>query len=67
MSGAMENSGKCSVTVTDKQLVELIHVDALDVLGVHPPSSLRYQSVTLFLRGIYSCISALVNTAFFMG
>ncbi|XP_076147012.1 minichromosome maintenance domain-containing protein 2 [Alosa pseudoharengus] len=34
----------------DKQLVELIHVDALDVLGVHPPSSLRYQSVTLFLR-----------------
>ncbi|KAL2085179.1 hypothetical protein ACEWY4_018499 [Coilia grayii] len=34
----------------DKQLVELIHADALDVLGVHPPSSLRYQSVTLFLR-----------------
>ncbi|KAL1006484.1 hypothetical protein UPYG_G00072960 [Umbra pygmaea] len=34
----------------DKQLVELIHVKALDVLKVHPPRSLRYQSVTLFLR-----------------
>ncbi|KAM4606396.1 minichromosome maintenance domain-containing protein 2 [Polymixia lowei] len=34
----------------DKQLVELIHVKALDVLSVHPHSSLRYQSVTLFLR-----------------
>ncbi|KAI5620046.1 MCM domain-containing protein 2, partial [Silurus asotus] len=34
----------------DKQLVELIHVKALDVFGVHEPSSLRYQSVTLFLR-----------------
>ncbi|KAM9416981.1 minichromosome maintenance domain-containing protein 2 [Salvelinus alpinus] len=34
----------------DKQLVELIHVKALDVLKVHPPSALRYQSVTLFLR-----------------
>lgn len=35
----------------DKQLVELVHVKALDVMGVHKPSSLRYQSVTLFLRG----------------
>ncbi|XP_051970101.1 minichromosome maintenance domain-containing protein 2 [Xyrauchen texanus] len=34
----------------DKQLVELIHVKAVDVLGVHEVSSLRYQSVTLFLR-----------------
>ncbi|KAL7840703.1 hypothetical protein AOLI_G00260260 [Acnodon oligacanthus] len=34
----------------DKQLVELVHVRALDVLGVHDPSSLRFQSVTLFLR-----------------
>ncbi|XP_060950093.1 minichromosome maintenance domain-containing protein 2 [Limanda limanda] len=34
----------------DKQLVELIHVEALDVLNGHQQSSLRYQSVTLFLR-----------------
>ncbi|XP_074477791.1 minichromosome maintenance domain-containing protein 2 isoform X2 [Sebastes fasciatus] len=34
----------------DKQLVELIHVKALDVLRGHQQSSLRYQSVTLFLR-----------------
>nr|XP_057915667.1 minichromosome maintenance domain-containing protein 2 isoform X2 [Doryrhamphus excisus] len=34
----------------DKQLVELIHVNALKVLGAHQQSSLRYQSVTLFLR-----------------
>ncbi|XP_046879505.1 minichromosome maintenance domain-containing protein 2 [Hypomesus transpacificus] len=34
----------------DKQLVELIHVRALAVLSVHPHSSLRYQSVSLFLR-----------------
>ncbi|XP_045923445.1 minichromosome maintenance domain-containing protein 2 [Micropterus dolomieu] len=34
----------------DKQLVELIHVKALDGLGVHQQSPLRYQSVTLFLR-----------------
>ncbi|XP_059390746.1 minichromosome maintenance domain-containing protein 2 isoform X1 [Carassius carassius] len=34
----------------DKQLVELIHVRAVDVLGVHDADSLRYQSVTLFLR-----------------
>ncbi|XP_065114331.1 minichromosome maintenance domain-containing protein 2 [Paramisgurnus dabryanus] len=34
----------------DKQLVELIHVRALDVWGVHDVASLRYQSVTLFLR-----------------
>ncbi|XP_069369126.1 minichromosome maintenance domain-containing protein 2 isoform X2 [Paralichthys olivaceus] len=34
----------------DKQLVELIHVKALDVLNGHQQSSLRYQSVTLFLR-----------------
>ncbi len=36
---------------TDKQLVELIHVKALDALSAHQQSSLRYQSVTLFLRG----------------
>ncbi|XP_028816733.1 minichromosome maintenance domain-containing protein 2 isoform X5 [Denticeps clupeoides] len=35
----------------DKQLAELIDFKALDVLGVQPLSSLRYQSVTLFLRG----------------
>ncbi|XP_078136446.1 minichromosome maintenance domain-containing protein 2 [Sander vitreus] len=34
----------------DKQLVELIHVKALGVLSAHQQSSLRYQSVTLFLR-----------------
>nr|XP_020455658.1 MCM domain-containing protein 2 isoform X2 [Monopterus albus] len=34
----------------DKQLVELIHVKALDVLTGHQQSSLQYQSVTLFLR-----------------
>uniref|UniRef100_A0A3Q3T1D2 Minichromosome maintenance domain containing 2 n=1 Tax=Mastacembelus armatus TaxID=205130 RepID=A0A3Q3T1D2_9TELE len=34
----------------DKQLVELIHVKALDVLTAHQQSSLRYQSVNLFLR-----------------
>ncbi|XP_054622243.1 minichromosome maintenance domain-containing protein 2 isoform X2 [Dunckerocampus dactyliophorus] len=34
----------------DKQLVELIHVNALKVLSAHQQSSLRYQSVTLFLR-----------------
>ncbi|XP_022067067.2 minichromosome maintenance domain-containing protein 2 [Acanthochromis polyacanthus] len=34
----------------DKQLVELIHVKALDVLRGYQQSSLRYQSVTLFLR-----------------
>uniref|UniRef100_A0A3Q1CC35 Minichromosome maintenance domain-containing protein 2 n=1 Tax=Amphiprion ocellaris TaxID=80972 RepID=A0A3Q1CC35_AMPOC len=34
----------------DKQLVELIHIKALDVLRGHQQSSLRYQSVTLFLR-----------------
>ncbi|XP_033933315.1 minichromosome maintenance domain-containing protein 2-like isoform X2 [Pseudochaenichthys georgianus] len=35
----------------DKQLVEMIHVRALDLLSAHQQSSLRYQSVTLFLRG----------------
>ncbi|TMS15937.1 hypothetical protein E3U43_013230 [Larimichthys crocea] len=34
----------------DKQLVELIHVKALDGLSAYQQSSLRYQSVTLFLR-----------------
>ncbi|KAB5533272.1 hypothetical protein PHYPO_G00129890 [Pangasianodon hypophthalmus] len=34
----------------NKQLVELVHERALGVLGGHEPSSLRYQSVTLFLR-----------------
>ncbi|XP_056155687.1 minichromosome maintenance domain-containing protein 2 [Lampris incognitus] len=34
----------------DKQLVALIHVQALDVLCAHPQNSLRNQSVTLFLR-----------------
>ncbi|KAM3860642.1 LOW QUALITY PROTEIN: minichromosome maintenance domain-containing protein 2 [Diretmus argenteus] len=34
----------------DKQLVELIHVKALDILSAHPQCSVRYQSVTLFLR-----------------
>lgn len=36
---------------TDKQLVELIHVKALQVLRCCQPSALRYQSITLFLRG----------------
>ncbi|KAK1884957.1 Minichromosome maintenance domain containing protein 2 [Dissostichus eleginoides] len=34
----------------DKQLVEMIHVRALDLLSAHQQSSLRYQSITLFLR-----------------
>ncbi|XP_034562113.1 minichromosome maintenance domain-containing protein 2 isoform X2 [Notolabrus celidotus] len=34
----------------DKQLVELIHVKALDALGASQQGSFRYQSVTLFLR-----------------
>ncbi|XP_038149514.1 minichromosome maintenance domain-containing protein 2 [Cyprinodon tularosa] len=34
----------------DKQLVELIHVEALNALRGHQQSSSRYQSVTLFLR-----------------
>ncbi|XP_018596625.2 minichromosome maintenance domain-containing protein 2 [Scleropages formosus] len=34
----------------DKQLVEVIHASAVDVLGVQPPCSVRFQSVTLFLR-----------------
>ncbi|CAG00661.1 unnamed protein product, partial [Tetraodon nigroviridis] len=34
----------------DKQLVELVHVKALDALKAQQQSSLRYQSVTLFLR-----------------
>lgn len=36
---------------TDKQLVELIHVRALNALCAHQQSGPRYQSVTLFLRG----------------
>lgn len=36
---------------TDKQLVELAHAKALDALKTHQQSALRYQSVTLFLRG----------------
>ncbi|TRY69915.1 hypothetical protein DNTS_015368 [Danionella cerebrum] len=35
----------------NKQLVELIHVRALDILGLHGAASERYQSITLFLRG----------------
>lgn len=42
---------ECFFLETDKQLVELIHVKALGVLSAHQQSSLRYQSVTLFLRG----------------
>ncbi|XP_026218529.1 minichromosome maintenance domain-containing protein 2 isoform X2 [Anabas testudineus] len=34
----------------DKQLVELIHVKAQNVLAAQQQSTLRYQSVTLFLR-----------------
>ncbi|KAF3703565.1 Minichromosome maintenance domain-containing protein 2 [Channa argus] len=34
----------------DKQLVELIHVKALDALTANQQNSLRYQSVTVFLR-----------------
>lgn len=41
----------------DKQLVELIHVKALDVLRGHEQSSMRYQSVTLFLRGMSTVCS----------
>lgn len=36
---------------TDKQLVELIHVKALEVLRPGQPCAHRYQSITLFLRG----------------
>lgn len=41
----------CKCAFGDKQLVELIHVKALDGLRGHQQSSLRHQSVTLFLRG----------------
>uniref|UniRef100_UPI0037E7E361 minichromosome maintenance domain-containing protein 2 n=1 Tax=Semicossyphus pulcher TaxID=241346 RepID=UPI0037E7E361 len=34
----------------DKQLVEMIHVKALDALSANQQGSFRYQSVTLFLR-----------------
>ncbi|XP_023679584.1 minichromosome maintenance domain-containing protein 2 isoform X2 [Paramormyrops kingsleyae] len=34
----------------DKQMVEMIDARAVDILSTHPPHSLRYQSVTLFLR-----------------
>ncbi|XP_028972061.2 minichromosome maintenance domain-containing protein 2 isoform X2 [Esox lucius] len=34
----------------DKQLVELIHIRALDALKAHTPTALRYQSVPMFLR-----------------
>ncbi|KAM3593117.1 uncharacterized protein V6R79_006501 [Siganus canaliculatus] len=34
----------------DKQIVELIHIRALDGLSPHQQRSLRYQSVTVFLR-----------------
>ncbi|XP_023679586.1 minichromosome maintenance domain-containing protein 2 isoform X5 [Paramormyrops kingsleyae] len=36
--------------MTDKQMVEMIDARAVDILSTHPPHSLRYQSVTLFLR-----------------
>ncbi|XP_061660993.1 minichromosome maintenance domain-containing protein 2 isoform X2 [Syngnathoides biaculeatus] len=42
--------GATESTTLDKQLVELIHVDALNVLRTCQQRSLRYQSVTLFLR-----------------
>ncbi|XP_029313793.1 minichromosome maintenance domain-containing protein 2 isoform X2 [Cottoperca gobio] len=48
-SSALKEDVKFRV-LGDKQLVELIHVKALDVLSAHQQSSLRYQSVTLFLR-----------------
>ncbi|XP_076017229.1 minichromosome maintenance domain-containing protein 2 [Genypterus blacodes] len=34
----------------DKQLVEMIHIKALDALSAYQQNSLRYQFVTLFLR-----------------
>ncbi|XP_077364838.1 minichromosome maintenance domain-containing protein 2 [Festucalex cinctus] len=34
----------------DKQLVELIHVDALNVFRAYQQTSRKYQSITLFLR-----------------
>lgn len=43
----------CYLWQPDKQLVELIHVKALDVLRGHQQDSMRYQSVTLFLRGTF--------------
>lgn len=39
---------------TDKQLVELIDVKALDVLNGQQQNSFKYQSVTLFLRGRFN-------------
>lgn len=47
----------CFFLGIDKQLVELIHVKALDVLRGHEQSSMRYQSVTLFLRGMSTVCS----------
>lgn len=49
---------------TDKQLVELMHVRAVDILGVHAAASLRYQSVTLFLRG--KCTFCILNYPFLL-
>uniref|UniRef100_A0A3Q2Y5Y0 Minichromosome maintenance domain containing 2 n=1 Tax=Hippocampus comes TaxID=109280 RepID=A0A3Q2Y5Y0_HIPCM len=43
--------------VLGKQLVELIHVDALNVLRAPQQNSLRYQSVTLFLRELCNVMS----------
>ena len=54
----------CNFTETDKQLVELIHVRALAVLSVHPHSSLRYQSVSLFLRGKLTSVICKYNYNF---
>lgn len=43
------------VMVADKQLVEMIHANAINVLRGCQQSSVRYQSVTLILRGKCVC------------
>lgn len=41
-----------------------MHVRAVDILGVHDAASLRYQSVTLFLRG--KCTFCIFNYPFLL-
>lgn len=41
-----------------------MHVRAVDILGVHDAASLRYQSVTLFLRG--KCTFCVLNYHFLL-
>lgn len=52
----------CVLFGTDKQLVELIHAKALEALKGNQQSPLRYQSVTVFLRGELSAVFGKLST-----